>query len=118
MAMSKKDSANMEELKEQLRVAKALRFTDVVTPDIPVPLGDQGLSRGYLYAGTDYPRVELSCSSSVHHSFGNPDRTTSQGARRLFSTKLLALRALRHELEIDCANKLAKIDRLIEEELK
>lgn len=60
--------------------------------------------------------VTKACSSSIYHSFGNWDKTTSQGSRRLFSTKMLALRALRYETEQQCMTKLAAIDRMIEQE--
>lgn len=38
MAMNKKEHAEMESLREQLRIAKAFRFTDPVLPDVPVPV--------------------------------------------------------------------------------
>jgi hypothetical protein len=60
--------------------------------------------------------VEPACSSSVYHGFGNATKTTSQGARHLFSSRLLALRALRNDVEDDCAKRLRFVDRMIEAE--
>jgi hypothetical protein len=42
--------------------------------------------------------------------------SASQGARSLYSTKLLALKAMRNEMERKAARELAKVDALIEQE--
>jgi hypothetical protein len=58
----------------------------------------------------DYERVVPACSSSVHHAFGRDDKTDTQQPRRLFSTPVLAWKALRNETEKRFAKELAKID--------
>jgi len=120
MAMTKKEQQMVADLQHEVRLAKALRLTQRVEPDVPVPtsFSTDCLSFGYIPIGaqSDYPRVEVACSSSGYHAVGRTDRTTSQGARRLFSTRLLALRALRYEVEQKVAQKLAKIDKMIEDE--
>jgi hypothetical protein len=97
-----------------------VRFTEAVEPDVPIPGSYDDLAKGFLFSehigGWSGPRVEPACSSSIYHSFGNDDRTTTQGARRLYSTRLLALRGLRHEVEKKCAAILADIDKQIETE--
>lgn len=118
MPMTKAEKARMAELEKQLLLARALRFTDPVEPDVPIPatFGKERLAKGFLFNAYT-PRVVPACSSSVFHAFGRNDQTDSQGARRLFSTRLRALRALRHAVEMECAQKLAGIDLQIEQEL-
>lgn len=113
MAMTKKEK---EALEAALTVA-ALRTTTDVSPDVPPPTGG-GLSKGFAVVGerSDYMRVEPACSSSVHHGVGHQDKTTSQNARHLYSTKMLALKALRRAIERDCAERLRRVDRMIEVE--
>ena len=119
MAMTKKEKALLESLENELRLAKAFRFTDKVNPDVLAPLPGESFGKlvtGYLIVGEqgDNPRVEVACSSSIHHSAGRNDRTTTQGPRNLFSTRLLALKAMRNIVEIRFASMLAEIDRKIE----
>lgn len=114
MAMTKKE----KELLEAALTAAALRTTADVAADVPPPAsGRAGLSVGWMLLGerSDSARVEVACSSSVHHGVGRQDRTTSQGARHLYSSELLALKALRREVEKDCADRLRRVDRMIEE---
>lgn len=117
--MNKKEQKEFDELKAQLRLAKALRWTSEVKPDIPLPTGQQ-LAKGFLFndyiGGWDGPNVAPACSSSVGHCYGSDERTTTQQPRSLYSTKLLALRGLRHAVEQKVAAILAKIDEKIETE--
>ncbi len=113
MAMNKKEREQLE----RALTASALRATSRVLPDVRPPAGS-GMSVGWLYGGESgsSPGVDVACSSSVFHGYGSIDRTNSQGCRALYSTKLLALKALRHEVELDCARRLRKIDIMIEKE--
>ena len=112
MAMNKAEKEQVEQLKFQL----ALRWTQPVLKDVPIPKA--GLSTGYMFAGArgDYARVDVACSSVVHHGFGYSDKTTSQQPMELYSSRLLALKALRHESEKYCASILRRIDKQIEDE--
>lgn len=65
-----------------------------------------------------YPRVEPACSSEISHGFGSNDETRSQGGMALYSTRMLALRALRNAVEMDCAKRLLDIDERIEKEIE
>lgn len=120
--MTKKEQAAFADLEHQLRLAKALRFTESVERDVQPPscMGNEKLRKGWDYnaylGGYSAPRVEKACTSAIYHNFGDDTKTTTQGARSLFSTKLLALRALRVEVESKVAEILAKIDEQIEEE--
>ena len=114
--MTKRERAEMEELRSQLRMARAFHFTTPVEPDVPPPSGmSDGLTEGFLYNAYERAwRVVPACSSSVGHSFGCDDRTDSQNPSALFSTRLLALQALRNDAEKQCARWLAEIDQAIE----
>lgn len=115
--LTKAQQAQFDALNEAVRIAKAFRFTEKVEPDVPPPsytsIGDR-LTRGWqfnTYNGT----VFKMCSSSSFHGY-DWEKTTSQNPRHLYSTRELALRALRAELEQEFAKKLANVDRQIEHE--
>jgi len=114
VAMTKKE----KELLEAALTAAALHTTSDVAPDVPPPSGG-GLSKGFAVVAerSEYCRVEPACSSSVHHGIGQQDKTNSQNAKSLYSTKMLALKALRRAVERDCAGRLRRVDRMIEEEI-
>lgn len=115
MTMNKKERAEIEDLKKKLRLASALRYTTPILPDVPPPTTFENLSTGYIYSGGfERGYIEEACSSAVFHSVGRIDRANSQGARHLFSTQVLALRALRYHTEQRCAEILARIDTMIE----
>ena len=113
MAMTKKE----KEALDAALTAAALRTTADVSADVPPPKSN-GLAKGWLPVAerSNFPRVEPACSSSFYHGKGQQDKTNSQGARSLYSTKILALKALRRAVEKDCAERLRKVDRMIEEE--
>jgi len=112
--MNKKEMAMVEELKTKL----ALRWTDDVAPDVMPPDSYAKLSIGYLPSGvlSDFPRVVPACSSFIHHGIGQHDKTTSQQPIKLYSTREMALHAMRHQVENHCAKILRRIDRMIEDE--
>lgn len=114
MAMNKKEQAALE----QALTLAALRATSGSEPDVMPPSSFSEHSVGFSYCGeSSYsPRVESAWSTSISHGTGDPKRNGSQNARRLFSTKLLALQALRRAVELECCRRLRSIDRMIEEE--
>ena len=117
--MTKKEAAEVERVKHELRLKGALRATTPAEPDIPIPESDSlGLTTGFVFEGDTcaWPRVEPACSSFMAHGIGRNDRTSSRGGIRLFSTRLLALMALRYAVEQDCCIRLARVDSWIEEE--
>lgn len=119
MAMNKKEQAAFEAMKREILLAKAFRFTERVKPDIMPPTTSE-LRKGWHYnsyiGSYSGPRVHRACTSAVHHSIGNDTKTDTQQPLSLYSTKLLALRALRHDVEKQVANILADIDEQIEAE--
>jgi hypothetical protein len=118
MSMTKKERTEMDDLRRQLRMAKALRWTENIEPDILPPSSFNGLSTGFVPVGIwgSHAHVEEACSSSIYHAVGRCDKTTSQGSLALYSTKLLALKGLRHRMELICAGQLARIDEMIDGE--
>lgn len=127
MAMTKKEREHVAALETELRTLAALRWTEPVARDVPPPAngGNGGYSVGFqtnqYRLGTD--AVYPAWSSSVSHGEGAPpdrsaaSRTGSQGSRSMYSTRLLALKALRHEVELEAAERLAEIDQRIAAEL-
>ena len=116
--MNKKEQALVQSLKDKYALWKALRWTEKVEPDVPIPASYSDLAVGYVGLGgsSDSARVEPSCSSSINHAWGRQDKTDSQRPIRQHSTRLRALRALRHEVEIACARRLLQIAEMIEKE--
>ena len=114
MAMNKAE----KEIVEQLKLQLSLRWTQPVDKDVPVPTEPLKLSKGFMFLGTqgDFSRVQVACSSSCSHSVGQNDKTISQRGIELFSTRILALKAMRHEVEKHCAYLLRRVDKQIEEE--
>lgn len=115
MAMNKAEQAALEKV---LTLAAFYRTQSVERDLIPPTAGVGNLS---LIKGWDFnvhsPRVEKACSTSISHDFGSWNRTTTQQPRNLYSTKLLALRAMRHAIEQEVCVKLRAVDRMIEAEL-
>ena len=116
MALSKKDQAAFDGLREALYQAKAFRFTDPVPPDLPVPKYGEPDTTGWDFNAYTGHVAEAWSGVAAH---GNGPARSSKGTaiqqgRNLYSTKLLALRALRRAVEMECAKKLACIDRQID----
>lgn len=126
--MTKKETLAFQELQEQLRTAagelaqlRALRWSEAFLPDVPIPTNAVRLSTGYTYnahynAGHTGDRVQPACSSLVSHGIGSTTATTTRGPLPLYSTELRALKALRHDVVLQCAQRLALIDLRIENE--
>lgn len=112
MAMNKKE----KEMVEDLKVRCSLRLTEPVFPDVEIPKYDEPDTKGFMMNSYSM-RVDKACSSAHGHCSTGDDKTTSQGGIKIFSTKLLALKAMRSEVEIRIAKELRKIDKMIEEEL-
>jgi hypothetical protein len=103
--MNKREQAEMEHLKTLL----ALRIYPAVEPDVMPPESYREVKNGYLfnaYSGT----VSKACTSSGFHSYGNWDKTTTQSAKKLYSTEKLAYQAMMHEMSMEFARKLRLIE--------
>lgn len=115
MAMTKKEKAELERLQNELEIAKAFRRTEEVLPDVQPPGTWGGLSQGWHF-NCHAEKVSIACSSSTSHAIGRNDKTQSQNPIKLYSTRLLALKAMRYSMECDFAKKLAKVDSEIAKE--
>jgi hypothetical protein len=124
MAMTKKEQAAMQAAMQaaidRAETLAALRWTWPVERDVGVPL--QGYSEGWDY-NAHAQRVWQGWSSQFNHGEGTAPEAGkyhggSQGSQRMFSTKALALAAMRHELEKKAADDLMKVDRKIAAEMQ
>ena len=93
----------------------ALRWTNPVQRDVAVP--KDGYSEGWDYNAWT-KTVFIGWSGAVSHGTGPAPKSGarmsgSHGSRRYYSTPALALAAMRHEIELEAAADLLKIDRQI-----
>lgn len=107
--MTKKEQTEFDQLKHELALAKALRWTvGEVKRDVPPPTGFMELSKGWDFNA--YSRkVYKACSSSINHGDGWV-ATNTQKPLWLFSTPALAYAALRRAVEREAAINLLAID--------
>lgn len=121
MAMNKREQAAMEELETKLRLAMAFRRTERVEPDVPVPnYGEQ--TSGWQYNTYRGIVVRAGSKPNSHWLGMNCDDTAptamswSQLGIPVYSTKLLALKAMRYEVESRAEREMESIDRDIQAE--
>ena len=108
MAMTKKEREAVRLLKRKLSVLAALRWTEEVNPDLAPPEWNKPDVKGWIPC---YDRVEKAITNSAFHHIGDWEgKSWAQNTRSLYSTELLALKALRHEMELRFAEKLASVD--------
>lgn len=124
MAMNKKEQAEMAALRRAVLVAGAFVRTPSVRPDLPPPDrsgSGQKYTEGFNYNVHTRAVYEAWSDSSYQGRGRAPEdgkyRSASQNPVSLFSTRLLALQALRAAVEIKVANELADIDAEIEREI-
>lgn len=128
MAMNKKEQAEMQRLRDDLALVRAMRWPDYPRPSpvnrewIDANLVDGGeqygrrqkVARGWFYnaylGSISGHGVSYGCSSGMSHNT-HGDTTTTQQMGRMYATKREALQALRLELTEKCAGVLAAVDR-------
>ena len=119
MAMTKKERAEMDDLRRQLAETKALLPW---TADMPakVPAPRAGRYNGWdmnAYSETVFEAWSECVSHGSGHLPPGPRKVSgSQNGKQLFASRLDALIALRIAKTEDCAKLLAKIDANIEAE--
>ncbi len=99
-----------------MRIARAFRFTEKIAPDIPRPTDSGKHTTGWVHNSYN-DRTEQGWSRWGSHGTGvepRADWSGSQGGKALYSSELLALKAMRYEVEQICAKRLAAIDARIE----
>lgn len=117
MAMTKKERAEFDAAIAKARILGALRWTEPEKEDLHPTTG----KTIYGWKTNTYGRgsVRQMWSESWAHGAGekrSPNGGAAQGGISLHSTELRALKALRHEVELESAEKLAWIDEMIENE--
>lgn len=119
MAMTKKEQSEMESLREQLRLAKALCWP---TSPKPVSISHDNLREwsrhddepqiGWFGWGWDGGfKVSKGCSGGTTHSKTCTDKTTSQGGGRMFTSRDEAYLMARWEVCEATAKLLAQLDK-------
>ena len=110
--MTKKERARIERLLTEC----ALRRTSEVLPDVPPPKSyTDPLTVGWHFNSYTMD-VRQGCSSSGYHSIHSTTKTDSQLPKHFYSSKMLALRAMRYEIETRVARELRAADIKIEKE--
>jgi hypothetical protein len=122
MAMNKTEQAMVADLKRELAMAKAFRFTDDILPDVPIPPANE-TTRGWTFNQYSRRVAPVVSRYGSHKANWSDDEepefshvSGSQGGLALYSTKELALRALRRALEGEYARALAHLDATIDAE--
>jgi len=113
MAMTKKEKAAFDALLLRAETLAALRWTGPVAFDVPAPGYGDGYRTGFDINGNPAWSNSIAHGSGPCPNDGDYYRCASQRSAAMFSTRLLALRALRHGTEKRCAAELLKIDRQI-----
>lgn len=121
--MNKKELAEMEALRLERDMYRAMHISDFVEPDIAPPVG-LGYSRNDFVCGwlplTYQCGAEKASVGAAYHRTGSHawdkdyEGSWSQGRPRMYSRKSDALKASRYINSKDYAEKLAMIDREIE----
>ena len=126
--LTKVQEAELADLKDRLRKARAFSFTYPVKPDVELPKDSGAYAVGWTYHYNDGNfRLQRAAASEFSHrkweaydkdpvNLGERGYSWSRSSVSLFSSAVLALRAARYEMELDFSAKLAKIDAAIEAE--
>ena len=107
----------IQDVRNDAAIKAALRWTEMVAFDVLPPA--EGVAKGWgCNVSLSYGRVEKAYSKSWSNGSGWDENRGigNQGKRSLFSTKLKALMAMRHGMELECAKVLAAVDLQIENE--
>jgi hypothetical protein len=121
MAMNKAEK-QLEDAIDKARLYAAFQITPEITPDLPAPSSGVGFGADAHIYGYDFNehtrKVFEAWSESVRNGTGHGERKHgSQGGRNLYSTKLLALQAMRNKIAMKSADILVGIDLMIDKEL-
>jgi hypothetical protein len=127
MAMNKAEAGEMTRLRQDLMLARALRWPDYPTPhpmteaEIKASLTVEAQSYGHnqmvavgWFQNTYTSRVTKGCSNGHGHN-RNGLGTSTQGMGQMYATEADAYRAMRMEMTEDFAKNLAAVDAQIVE---
>jgi len=118
MAMTKKERAEFDAAITKANLLAALRWTEEVKKDVPAPGYDDKETSGWDFNISTRTVFEEWSGSVTHGRMPKNKAFASQDSKSLFSTKLLALRAMRHSIEKEVAWRLLAVDKLIAAELE
>ena len=102
---------------ERAETLAAMRWSAPVPRDVPAPEYGDPPTTGWDFNALS-GRVWEGWSDSSAHGVGRartPEYSAIQGPRAMYSSRLLALKAMRHEVEKIAARDLYGIDRKIDE---
>lgn len=113
MVMSKKEQEMLSEALLKADIAMSLRWTPIVKPDIEIPTTKDCITTGWLYNVASRKAYEVWSSSNTHGDMPYMPRYGRKNGKALYSTKALALAAMRNEIEWQFAAELLSIDKKI-----
>ncbi len=114
MAMTKKEKEAHDAIVARLELVSALRWTAPVLPDVlPPKKGAIRRVAGYAFDLTDYEVLQAWTGSDAHATYFEGSEEKEDGGLPLFSTRILALKAMRSAVEEKSASRLREIDRRI-----
>lgn len=125
--MTKAEKAALDTALRSARVNRALRWSDPAPArDVPIPTNGETSGWNFNVASARGFNSSQLCSGAVFRAWSTPTAngsgpyrqlSSSRGGCALYSTRALALRALRAAIEADTAGLLADIDVEIEKEV-
>lgn len=120
MPMNKAEKAEMEALRMDRDMYRAMVISPPVEPDSPPPkistYRDDDFIIGWLpFSHSGGIGANKAATSSTYHRVGDcawakSNKSWSQGTRALYSLKVNALRQARHLASIEFAKRLARLD--------
>lgn len=118
MAMNKREKAALQAAIDRADMYASMHISEAVEPDV-MPPEEMGESDTSGWTFNAYSKlVEEGWSGITSHGSGpgkSPGVWACQGPQKLYSTKRKALQALRHEMAVNAAEELMRIDRMIAE---
>ena len=114
--MNKKEKELLDEAILHAELLFALRWTEKISPDVPVPTGNW-VSTGYLYSPVAKKVYEAWSHSDKHGEMPYMPKYGRKGGIEIYSTRALALQAMRYEIELRFASELLDLDKEIQCEL-
>lgn len=116
MAMTKKEQAEFETMRQMRDLALALRFRSEPLPQpMQLPEDHQELKVGW-YGNSYTKEVSKGCFTKHNYSIDRKDMTKHSGREDFYNTRLDALFVMRNKVAMKAAIELANIDREIEKE--
>lgn len=116
--MTKAEKQEFQKLQDWLRdvnrdlaMERAMRRSPFIERDLKPSDGHlPELTKGWDYnSNGDSFSVYKACSSSIYHGFGW-EKTSAQRPLTMFSTEMLAMKALRYSMAEKYASNLAEVD--------